>query len=211
MMRGAVQDGLAPRFISQIVLYFEIKHYVGHKNHAHRKRETVCRKKTERSERDYLFVLGEPFPCELLELGARAAVVGIRMDGDATARSEDTSHLDVARIHELDKVLHDDVDAVLVEVAMAAEGEQIELERLRLHHLDIGDIGDDDVGKVRLASDGTQRGELRAIELHPVVVLLMRILESLKHFGCIVLLIEGALASQEGECLFVFSFHNMNN
>ena len=152
-------------------------------------------------------MLGESFPGELLELGAWASVVGIWVDSDAAARSEDAGHFDVAWIHQLDEVLHDDVDAILVEVAMAAEREQIKLERLRLHHLHIGDVRDDDVGKVRLTRDGTERSELRAVELHPIVVLLMRILECLKHFGRIVLLIEGFLVAQKGERLFVFSFH----
>jgi hypothetical protein len=78
------------------------------------------------------------------------------MDGDATARSEDTGHLDVAWIHQLDEVLHDDVDTILVEVAVAAEREQVELERLLFDHLHIGNVRDDDVSKVWLTCDGTQ-------------------------------------------------------
>ena len=155
-------------------------------------------------------VMAEALPRQLFELGAWTAIVGIRMDGDAAAWCEDARHLDVAWIHELDEVLHNDVDAVLVEVAVVAEGEEVEFQRLRLHHPDIGDVRDDDVGKVRLAGDRAEAGELWAVELHPIVILRMLVNEGLKYFRRIVLLIYGLFVTQEGECLFVGSFHNRN-
>ena len=66
-------------------------------------------------------MLTQSLPRQLLILRPRTTIVSVWMDGNATARSEDTRHLDVARIHELDQILHDDIDAILMEVAMIAE------------------------------------------------------------------------------------------
>ena len=66
--------------------------------------------------------------CQLFVLGAWTTVVGVGVDADAATRGEDACDLDVLGIHETDEVFHDDVDAVFVEVAMIAEGEEVELE-----------------------------------------------------------------------------------
>ena len=73
-------------------------------------------------------------------------------------------------VHQRDQVLHDHVDAILVEVAMVAEAEQVQLQALALHHAHVGHVGDVDSGEVGLAGDRAQRRELRAVELHEVVV-----------------------------------------
>ena len=64
---------------------------------------------------------GEAGPGNLFPARIRAAVVGVGMDGNAAARREFTPDLDILRIHELDEVLHDDVHAILVEIAVIAE------------------------------------------------------------------------------------------
>ena len=56
-----------------------------------------------------------------LVLRTRLAVVGKGINADAATRNEDASHLDVLGFHQADEVLHDDVDAVLVEATMIAE------------------------------------------------------------------------------------------
>ena len=122
----------------------------------------------------------------LLVLGAWTAVVGVGIDADAATRQEESQHLDVLGIHQANEVFHDDVDAVLVEIAVIAEGEEVELEALRLYHALIGQVHNLDLGEVGLAGDGTQRGELRAVELHPVVVLTVLVLEGLEQRGVIV-------------------------
>ena len=58
---------------------------------------------------------------KLLIFCALAAIVGEGVDADAATRGEDARHLDIFRVHEADEVLHDDVDAVFVEVAVVAE------------------------------------------------------------------------------------------
>ena len=145
---------------------------------------------------DLLLVVEEqPFPCQLLEARARLAVIGKRVDGNAPARRELAEHLDVLRVHQRNQVFHDDVDAVLMEVAVVAEAEQIQLERLALHHLLRRDVADDDGGEVRLAGDGAQTGELRADELHEVVVARVLVVEGFEYVGGVVGAVLGALVA----------------
>ena len=54
--------------------------------------------------------------CSLFPLCTRLAVVCIWIDGQTTARRKLSPYLDVLRIHQLDEIFHDDVDAVLVKV-----------------------------------------------------------------------------------------------
>ena len=67
-------------------------------------------------------VLGNALPP-----GSRFAVIAVRIDGDSAARCELAPDLDILGIHELYQVLHDDVYAVLMEVAVITEREQIKL------------------------------------------------------------------------------------
>lgn len=101
---------------------------------------------------------------------ARATIVGIGVNADATAGSEDTCNFNVFGIHQFDEVFHDDIDAVFVEVTVVAEREEVEFEGFAFHHALVGQVGDADFSKVGLSCDGTQGGELGAVELHPVVV-----------------------------------------
>ena len=59
--------------------------------------------------------------CSLFPLCTRLAIVCIWIDRQTTARRKLAPYLDVLRIHQLDEVFHDDVDADLVKVPMIAE------------------------------------------------------------------------------------------
>ena len=59
--------------------------------------------------------------CGLFPLSTRLAVVCVWIDGQTTTRRKLAPYLDVLRIHQLDKVFHDDVNAVLVKVPVIAE------------------------------------------------------------------------------------------
>lgn len=59
--------------------------------------------------------------CRLFPLCTRLAIVCVWIDGQTTARRKLAPYLDVLRIHQLDEVFHDDVDAVLVKVPVIAE------------------------------------------------------------------------------------------
>lgn len=67
------------------------------------------------------------------------------------ARGENALHFEVAGIHEGHEVLHDDVHAVLVEVAVVAEREEVELEAFALHHPLAGYVAYDNTREVGLA------------------------------------------------------------
>lgn len=58
-------------------------------------------------------------------LCAGTPIIAIRVDGDASTGCEDARYLDVFRIHQADKVFHDDVYTILMEVSMIAEAEEV--------------------------------------------------------------------------------------
>ena len=65
--------------------------------------------------------------CKLLILRAWSSVVGEWVDADATSWREKSYYFDVFWSHELNEVFHDGIYTVLVEVAMVAEAEKVEL------------------------------------------------------------------------------------
>ena len=107
---------------------------------------------------------------QLFIFGSRLAVVGVWPDADAAAWGKDTGYFDILRIHQLNEVLHDDVHAVFVEIAMIAEAEEIKFQTLALYHLYIRNIADANLCKVRLTCDRAEGCELRAVETYPVIV-----------------------------------------
>ena len=144
---------------------------------------------------------------QLFIFGSRLAVVGVWMNCNASTWREDASDLDVTRIHKMNQVFHYYIDTVFVEVAMIAEAEEIELEALAFDHLDIRNIADDNVCEVRLTCDGTEACELWAVELDPVVVVLMLVDERLQHFWSIILSVHCLLVAKERESFFLRTIH----
>ena len=65
------------------------------------------------------------------------AIVGEGFDGDTATRIEKADDLQIFGVHQFDQIFHDDVDAVLMEVTVVAETEEIEFQALALHHPDI--------------------------------------------------------------------------
>ena len=59
--------------------------------------------------------------CSLFPRCTRLAIVCVWIDGQTTAWRKLAPYLDILRIHQLDEVFHDDVDAVLVKVPVIAE------------------------------------------------------------------------------------------
>ena len=146
---------------------------------------------------------------QLLILGAWLAIIGIRPNADATTRSKYSCYLDVLRLHQLDEILHDDVDTVLMEVAMVAETEEIKFQALALHHLHIRNVADANLSKVWLSRNRTKRCKLRAIESYPVVIARMLVDKSLQHLWRIIHFIFG-LGSKSLQTI-LFSIHCLGN
>ena len=139
---------------------------------------------------------------QLLIFCAWAAIVGIGMDADATARGEESCNLDIFGFHQAYEVFHDDVDAVFVEVAMIAKAEKIELEALALYHAHSGNVADAYFCEVGLTGYGAQACKLRTVELHPIVVVGVSVFECFEHFGGVVAFIFSFLS----QCLQAFGF-----
>lgn len=135
-------------------------------------------------------------------LGAGATVVRVGVDGYAAPRGEKTAYFDVLGIHQFDEIFHNDIDAVLVECPVVAEAEEVYLQALTLHHLDVRDIGDLDFRKVGLTGDGAEAGELRTQKLHPVVHVPVLILEGFKDAWVVVLGKRSRFGGEEGEVIF---------
>jgi len=142
--------------------------------------------------------------CHLLIFCPWLTIVGIGVNGNTATREKEANDLNVFGLHQLDQVLHYDVDTILVEVTVIAEGEEIEFQALRLHHTLGRNIENLYLCKIGLTRNGTERSELGAIELHPVVILWVLILKGLQHFGCIV---RGVLRIPAQQLqAFIFSF-----
>ena len=131
-------------------------------------------------------------------------VVGKGQDGDAPTRIEESLHFQILGIHQLDKVFHDDVDTILVKVAMVAEAEKIEFQALALHHADAGNIADDEMAEVGLTSLGAQRGELRTVQRDQIFMLRVFVVEGLQHLWGIVIGIVRLLVSQQRDTFQFF-------
>ena len=113
------------------------------------------------------------------------AVIGEGLDGNTASRIEQADNLQILGIHQLDQVFHNDIHAILMEVAVVAETEEIEFQALALHHLRAWDVINNKVSEIGLTRLGTQRGELGAVQGHQILVLGMFVLKRLQHLGCI--------------------------
>lgn len=123
-------------------------------------------------------------PCQFLML-----VVGVgckRVYGNASAWGEYAFDLYIARIHEPHEVVEYDVYAVLVEVAVVAEAEQVEFERFALHHALAWYVVDDYLREVGLSGDGAERCEFGASECHEILSVGMPVDKRFEQLGRVV-------------------------
>lgn len=59
--------------------------------------------------------------CSLFPLCTRLAIVSVWIDRQTTTRRKLAPYFDVLRVHQLDEVFHNDINAVLVKVPVIAE------------------------------------------------------------------------------------------
>src|SRR5690606_33693983 len=100
------------------------------------------------------------------KFGTFSAIIAVWIDADSTPWGEFSPHLYVFRIHKPNQVLHDDIDAIFVEVAVIPEAEKIEFQAFAFHHQITRYIADVDSGKIRLTGNWTKRGEFGHIEFY---------------------------------------------
>src|SRR5580704_6698020 len=89
----------------------------------------------------------------------RAARLPEYVDRHAAARKEIAADTQIARPQHVDQSLADRDGAILVEIAVVAEADEVELERHRFDEPARRHIVDDDDGEIRLARDRAQGGE----------------------------------------------------
>ena len=148
-----------------------------------------------------------PVPCNLLPFCSRLAIITVRIDGNTATRGEFAPDFDVLRIHKANQILHDDIDAVLVEIAVIAEAEQIEFERFTLHHAHIRHIRNGHGRKIRLSGNRTQTGKFRTVEFDKIIIVLMFVDKCFQYLWCVILRIFCSLVSKQAECpAFRFRF-----
>lgn len=90
------------------------------------------------------------------------------VDGDSAAGVPVAGDAEPGGGEEVGEGFGDADGAVFVEGAVVAEGTEEEFEGFRFDEPIAGDVVDDEVGKVGLGSDGTERGELGAGEADAV-------------------------------------------
>ena len=131
----------------------------------------------------------------------RVGIVGERMYGYSSARREYAPHFKVARIHKPHKVFHYDIDTILVEVAVVAETEKIQLQALALHHILARYVAYDYLGEIRLSGLRAKARKLRASKGDEIFVVLMLVLECFKHLRSILVRIACGGVAQERHAL----------
>ena len=132
-------------------------------------------------------------------------VVGEGFDGDATTGIEQAYDLQILGIHQLDQILHDDVDTILVEVTVITEAEEVEFQALALHHQRARNVIYNKVSEIGLTCLGAQGGELGTIQCHQVFVLRMFVFKRLQHLRGIVVVVLRVLVAQQRDA-FQFLF-----
>ena len=114
-------------------------------------------------------MLGQALPGHVSPGRAGPAVVAVRIDADAAAGQEFPPYFDIFRVHGLDEVVHDDVDAVFMEITVIAEAEQIEFQRFTFYHALTRDVGNVNRRIVRLARHGAETGEFGTVKLDEII------------------------------------------
>lgn len=137
---------------------------------------------------------------------AGASVVGKRVDADAATGREESGDLNVFWVHKADEVFHDDIDTVLMEVAVIAEAEEVEFQGFAFYHEISGDVGDVDGGKIGLPCLRAETGKFGTIKFDEIVAVFVFIGNSFQIVGVIVVFVAGVLIAQEGQLIQSFSF-----
>ena len=133
-------------------------------------------------------------------------MVAVGIDGEAAAGKEFAPNFDVPGMEEVDQVVHDDIDAVFMEVAVIAEAEEVEFQGFAFYHEISWNVGDVDGSKIGLSGFWTEAGEFRTVEFDKIVAVFVFIGNSFQIVGVIVVFVMGVLIAQEGQLIQSFSF-----
>ena len=141
-------------------------------------------------------------PCESFPLCAGNAVIAVGINRYTAAREKFSPDLDIFRLHKPDEILHYDVHAVLVEIAVIAEAEQIKFQRFALDHFFSRNIGNIYRSEVRLTCYRAKTCELRTVELYEIIVIRVLVWKGLKNSRIVVEAVFGILVAEQGNAAF---------
>ncbi|MMZ63644.1 hypothetical protein D1872_259120 [compost metagenome] len=89
---------------------------------------------------------------------------------------------------------------------MISETEQIQLQRLALHHFDVRNIADINGGEIRLSRDRTEARKFRTVKLHEIVPVRVLVIEAFQHLGRVSGGVLDPLIAEQGYILHLFRF-----
>ncbi len=133
-------------------------------------------------------------------------MVAVGVDGEAAAGEEFAPDFDIPGMEEVNQVIHDDIYAVFMEVAVIAEAEEVELQGFTFYHEISGNVGDVDGGKIGLPCLRAETGKFGTVEFDKIVAVFVFIGNSFQIVGVIVVFVAGVLIAQEGQLIQSFSF-----
>ena len=116
-------------------------------------------------------------------LPARFAVFRHHVGEDAAAHIELAGEAHETGVGGLGQVVQDAVGDILVEVALVAEGPDVELEAFQFHAAPVRDVVQEQGGEVRLAGFWAQAGELRDFDVDVVIPARLGVVEGFQFFG----------------------------
>ena len=114
-------------------------------------------------------VAREPIPGYLFPLSPLFTVVAIWINGNSAAGQKFAPYFDICRVHQINKVVHNYVNAVFVKVAAVSESKEIQLQGLAFNHLFTRYVRNVDRGKIGLPRNGTKACKFGTVELNEVV------------------------------------------
>jgi hypothetical protein len=118
-----------------------------------------------------------------------ASIVTEGHNTNPSTRAKVSGYLYVFGIHQLDEIVHNDIDTIFVKSTMRTKAEEIEFETFALYHAFVWDVIDVDCGEVGLPRNGAESRELRADKSNPVITLRMLIAECLQDLRSIIFFI----------------------
>lgn len=151
-------------------------------------------------------MLPQPVLSKFFPLCSLHTVVAVGVDGEAAAGKEFAPDFDVPGMEEVNQVIHDDIDAVFMEITVIAEAEEVELQGFTFYHEISGNVGDVDGGKIGLPCLRAETGKFRTVEFDKIVAVFVFIGNSFQIVGVIVVFVAGVLIAQEGQLIQSFSF-----
>jgi hypothetical protein len=107
-------------------------------------------------------------------------MLGSNMNRDPAARIHVTDHPNPSRAASRYYIVENPVGYLLVKHAYIPERAQVQFERLGFKALEIRDIADPDLGKVRLSRDGTPTRELRTTKIDDIITALVLVWKALQ-------------------------------